>query len=125
MLNKNGLLQQSLLNKIILTVGHYYGSRASNFGYYKNSYGSIDKIPYWYNKSNYLTAICDTVNKGSDHSYFTVKNISSGITAIVTLSSGAVYWYPINNTKEKTAFRSAKDGEKVTVTFDPPPTGYL
>lgn len=117
-----------------LTVGRCYKDGDRYFGYvdtYKETYGSMNKIPYWGDRSYYLTHLDARESTDSDGSYYwtdiranfgyapdsATLTFKDGVT--ITLYRGKDYSYSQYEQMSK------YEGEVATVKFSTAPDGYL
>lgn len=115
-----------------LTIGYYYGDGSTGefwgFDTYHNR-GSFDRgIPYWENRQTYLYCLyCDfepyyreysTIIDIAGNAPYDIRISISGISKTVPKDGRVVEYRDV-------FYLANNKGKTVTVTFDPPPTGYI
>ena len=123
-----------------LTVGvyNYHGDAA--FGYYtdprNNTYGSMNKIPYWQKRSWYLSTLC-VYASARDSEYPDNLTYSGSIrsadfgwapnSASLTFKDGTTIWISMGDEYSHSQYETLRkhEGEVATVKFSTAPDGYL
>ena len=115
---------------VILTIGADTSDRTKHYGYSKDYYGSLSRIPYWTDTNTIIVSLNDKGRSSLVSSYLLI--FKSG-TALASLTVNGHVFNKYTEFQQQIQYKATsptnlfwqKDGQKIALTFDPPPTGYL